>query len=104
MTSERLRSRSVRRRGDRWLQSHPLCQHACAHHDALTSPQARETLGAIPCSIVQGRHDVLCPPYTARALHAAWPGSALRIVEAGAHALFEKPMRTAVQVIAIECR
>jgi proline iminopeptidase len=53
---------------------------------------------------VQGRHDVLCPPYTARALHAAWPGSALRIVEAGAHALFEKPMRTAVQVIAIECR
>lgn len=65
---------------------------------------ARATLGAIPCAIVQGRHDVLCPPHTASALHAAWPSSTLRIVEAGAHALFEKPMRTAVQACLLQLR
>ena len=28
-----------------------------------------------------------------------WPGSSLRIVEGGAHALFEKPMRSAAQAV-----
>ena len=54
-------------------------------------------LAAVPCAIVHGRHDVICPPAAAARLHAAWPGSALRIVEGGAHALFEKPMRAAAQ-------
>jgi len=46
---------------------------------------------------VQGRHDVVCPPSAAATLHSLWPGSTLRIVESGAHALFERPVRTAVQ-------
>ena len=65
---------------------------------------ARQTLEVIPCAIVHGRHDVLCPPHTASALHAAWPHSTLRIVEAGAHALFEKPMRVAAQLCLLELR
>ena len=59
-------------------------------------------LGAIPCAIVQGRHDVICPPHTAAALHAAWSGSQLRLVESGAHALFERPMRLAAQAAIAE--
>jgi proline iminopeptidase len=39
----------------------------------------------IPCRIVQGRHDVLCPPISAWDLHKALPGSDLRIVPDGAH-------------------
>ena len=31
------------------------------------------------CAIVHGRHDVVCTPNAAHALHEAWPGSALRI-------------------------
>ena len=58
---------------------------------------AREILASLPCAIIHGRHDVICPPRAAAALHAAWPGSCLHIVEGGAHALFEKPMRAAAQ-------
>ena len=65
---------------------------------------AEETLKAIPCAIVHGRHDVICPVGTAYAVHKAWPGSQLRIVEMGAHALFEKPMRTAAQACLLALR
>ena len=63
---------------------------------------ARETLASLPCAIIHGRHDVVCPPRAAAALHAAWPGSCLHIVEGGAHALFEKPMRAAAQACLVE--
>eukprot|EP00965_Chrysotila_dentata_P053020 1759047-Pleurochrysis_carterae.AAC.1 len=56
---------------------------------------ARDRLAAVPCAIVHGRHDCICPPATAWRLQRAWPRSSLRIVERAAHALFEKPMRTA---------
>jgi proline iminopeptidase len=46
----------------------------------------------IPCRIVQGRHDVLCPPISAWDLHKALPGSDLRIVPDGAHSPLESGM------------
>ena len=63
---------------------------------------AHAVLAAVPCAIIHGRHDVICPPRAAAALHAAWPGSCLHIVEGGAHALFEKPMRAAAQACLVE--
>ena len=54
-------------------------------------------LGSVPCAIIHGRHDVVCPPRAAYRLHAVWPHATLRIVEGGAHALFEKSMRAAAQ-------
>lgn len=63
---------------------------------------AAEALARVPCAIVHGRHDVVCPPRAAHRLHAAWPHSTLRIVEGGAHALFEKPMRAAAQAALAE--
>ena len=71
---------------------------------AAGAAQCGETLKAIPCAIVHGRHDVICPVGTAYAVHKAWPGSQLRIVEMGAHALFEKPMRTAAQACLLALR
>ena len=58
---------------------------------------ARAALAKLPCAIVHGRHDVLCPLRSAYAVEQLWPGCTLRIVEGGAHALFEKPMRAAAQ-------
>ena len=43
----------------------------------------------IPAVIVQGRYDMVCPPVSAFQLHAAWPGSDLRIVGDAGHALSE---------------
>ena len=60
---------------------------------------ATASLAQVPCAILNGRHDVICPPHTAAALHSLWPGSELHIVEGGAHALFEKPLRSKAQSI-----
>jgi proline iminopeptidase len=43
----------------------------------------------IPCVIVQGRYDVVCPMVTAWALHRAFPEAELRIVPDAGHSAFE---------------
>jgi proline iminopeptidase len=43
----------------------------------------------IPCVIVQGRYDVVCPTVTAWALHRAFPEAELRIVPDAGHSAFE---------------
>jgi proline iminopeptidase len=65
---------------------------------------AAAALSHVPCMIINGRHDVITPPHTASALAAVWPGARLRVVESGAHALFEKPMRTAAQACLLDLR
>lgn len=43
----------------------------------------------LPCVIIQGRYDVLCPPHTAALVAAHWKGSILRIVPDAGHTAFE---------------
>ncbi len=43
----------------------------------------------LPCVIVQGRYDMVCPAVSAWDLHAAWPGSRLEIVPASGHSADE---------------
>jgi proline iminopeptidase len=43
----------------------------------------------IPAVIVQGRHDVVCPMYTAWDLHRAWPEAELQIIGDAGHSAFE---------------
>lgn len=43
----------------------------------------------LPCTIVQGRYDVVCPMKSAWELHQAWPGSQLIVVPDAGHAVFE---------------
>jgi proline iminopeptidase len=50
----------------------------------------------IPCAIVQGKYDLLCPPITAAALHSAWPESTLQIIEDAGHSAFEPGIRAAL--------
>jgi len=44
----------------------------------------------LPCYIVQGRHDVICPPSNAYKLHKIWgKNSKLRLVDDAGHSAFE---------------
>lgn len=54
------------------------------------------SLRGLPGIIVQGRHDLLCPPQTAHALAARWPGAELRVVEGAGHSLYDPGVRAAV--------
>jgi proline iminopeptidase len=53
-------------------------------------------LAGIPGVIVQGRYDLLCPPATAHALHAVWPGSEVRLVQGAGHSLYDPGVKDAV--------
>ncbi|MGG7567803.1 prolyl aminopeptidase [Rhodovulum sp. DZ06] len=48
-----------------------------------------ERLKGVQGHIVQGSYDLICPPVSAWALHRAWPGSKLRMIQDGGHALSE---------------
>jgi proline iminopeptidase len=48
-----------------------------------------ERLAGIPGVIVHGRYDVLCPMAQAHALHRAWPGARLEVIEDAGHSAGE---------------
>ena len=62
----------------------------------MYSRQCASRGSGIPCRIVQGRHDVICPPATAWALHKAMPGSKLTLVPDGAHSPMDPGMAAAL--------
>jgi len=43
----------------------------------------------IPCVIVQGRYDVVCPPTTAWDLHRAWPEADFKLIANAGHSAFD---------------
>lgn len=58
-----------------------------------------DRLAGTPGWIVQGRYDMICPPHTAHAVHAAWPASTLRMVPQAGHALSEPGITAALVAI-----
>ena len=50
----------------------------------------------LPCTIVQGRQDLVCPPVTAFELHQAWPEAVLEIIDAAGHSASEPGIRAAL--------
>jgi proline iminopeptidase len=48
-----------------------------------------DQIADIPGCIVQGRHDLICPPESAYALAASWPRAELCVVEGAGHSLWE---------------
>lgn len=50
----------------------------------------------IPCVIVQGRYDLVCPMDTAWALHKAWPEAEFKIIHDAGHSVFEPGTQAAV--------
>lgn len=50
----------------------------------------------LPCAIVQGRYDTICPVVTADALAGAWPGCEYVVVPDAGHAASEPGIRAAL--------
>lgn len=50
----------------------------------------------IPCTIVQGRYDVVCPARSAWDLHRAWPETTLKIIPDAGHSAGEVGIRSAL--------
>ena len=50
----------------------------------------------IPITIVQGRYDMICPPYTAEALHNRLPYSKLVMIKDAGHAMSEPGISSAL--------
>ena len=48
-----------------------------------------DRIAHLPVRIVQGRYDVVCPPKSAFALHTAWPGAEMVVVDDAGHAASE---------------
>jgi proline iminopeptidase len=66
--------------------------HYFVHDSWLAPDQLMNDLGRIthlPCRIVQGRYDAICPPATAWRLHRAWPGSEIELVDDAGHSALE---------------
>jgi proline iminopeptidase len=79
------------------LEVHYMRSQQFVPDDALM--RGVERIRNIPCAIVQGKYDLLCPPITAVALHAAWPESTLQIIEDAGHSAFEPGIRAALVTI-----
>lgn len=56
----------------------------------------RPLIEHLPCIIVQGRYDMVCPPLTAWELAQGWPGCDLRLIPASGHALSEPRISAAL--------
>src|SRR5205814_10157427 len=50
----------------------------------------------LPCTIVQGRYDIVCPPVTADALARAWPEARYVVVPDAGHSALEPGIRAAL--------
>jgi proline iminopeptidase len=79
------------------LEVHYMRSNQFVPDDALL--RGVERIRHIPCAIVQGKYDLLCPPITAVALHSAWPESTLQIIEDAGHSAFEPGIRSALVAI-----
>jgi proline iminopeptidase len=74
-------------------------------HDAFLAPnQILDGVARIrhlPCTIVQGRYDIICPPATADALARAWPEAEYVVVPDAGHSVRE-PGTTRELVAAVQ--
>ena len=73
------------------IESHYFVNDAFLEPDQLLRDAGR--LAGIPGVIVHGRYDVICPLENAWALHEAWPGSELAIIDDAGHSAAEPGVR-----------
>jgi proline iminopeptidase len=73
--------------------------HYIANKGFVAEGQLLTEIGRIahlPCIIVQGRYDVVCPPRSAYEVHRAWPGSRLVMVDDAGHSALEPGTQAAL--------
>jgi proline iminopeptidase len=85
----------------------PIIEAHYIRHNFFLAPDQlianAHKLKGIPGHLVQGRHDLLCPPENAQALANAWADAHLEIIENAGHAMTEPgvtdAMRTAISAL-----
>lgn len=78
------------------LEAHYMLNEGFFEDDQLIRNVGR--IRHLPGVIVQGRYDVVCPPYTAHRLHGAWPEARLHVIPDAGHAAME--LGTAAALVA----
>ena len=79
-----------------------LVTHYWMHYGFLPEGQIIDrmpTLSRIPGALVHGRRDLSSPPSVAVALHEAWPGSRLTLVDNAGHGATLAATREAVDFV-----
>jgi proline iminopeptidase len=69
------------------IEAHYFVHDAFIKPDAVLANVAR--IRHLPCTIVQGRYDIICPPAAADALARAWPGAEYVVVPDAGHSVRE---------------
>ncbi len=69
------------------IEAHYFVHHAFLGDDELLANVGR--IRHLPCTIVQGRYDIVCPPVTADALAHAWPEAEYIVVADAGHSVRE---------------
>jgi proline iminopeptidase len=75
------------------MEAHYTKNKAWLEEGQLLKKENIEKIKDIPCSIVQGRYDVVCPPITAWELHKAWPETKLYWIADAGHSATEPGTR-----------
>lgn len=73
--------------------------HYFVNGNFMSDNQLLDDLGRVkhlPCTIIQGRYDMICPIATADELHRAWPGSNMVIVPDAGHSAMDAGVRAAL--------
>jgi proline iminopeptidase len=81
------------------IEAHYFVNRAFLADDELLGNVDR--IRRLPCTIVQGRYDVVCPPVTAHALARAWPEAEFVVVPDAGHSVREPGIARAL-VAAVE--
>ena len=71
------------------IEAHYFVNKGFFTHDGWLLDEAKKKLGNVPCAIVQGRYDVVCPAKSAWDLKQVMPHADLRIVADAGHASSE---------------
>jgi proline iminopeptidase len=84
------------------VQLHYLANECFLRRDELL--QTAWKVATVPCIIVQGRLDMICPPVTASDLAERLPHAELRMVESGGHSGSQPIMAAALRTAADDMR
>jgi proline iminopeptidase len=76
------------------LEAHYFSHNAFFSEDQLIRNVDR--IRHLPCVIVQGRYDVICPPLSAWRLHQAWPEASFHLIADAGHGAFEPGISSAL--------
>jgi proline iminopeptidase len=73
--------------------------HYFVNGNFMSDNQLLDDIGRVrhlPCTVIQGRYDMICPIATADELHRAWPGSNMVIVPDAGHSAMDAGVRAAL--------